>query len=82
MPATLIQRSPAFELSLSIETGLHGHHLSFLTLVPIARQPEPRVRFQATLSTEELAELHAAIGRALARQPVLAVSSPLEPVRH
>lgn len=82
MPDTLIQHSPAHELSLSIETGLHGHHLRFLTLVPIARHPEQRVRFQANLSTGELAELHAAIGRVLASLPVPASSSSGEPVRH
>ena len=82
MPATLIQQSPAYELTLSIETGLDGHHLSFLTLVPIARQPEPRVRFQANLSTEELARLHAAIGHVLARRPAVSSGSAGEPVRH
>ena len=65
MSTTLIHQGPAYELSVSIEAGPYGHHLEFISFVPIARNPEYQVRFQAHLSRAELAALHQAIGQAL-----------------
>ncbi len=62
---TVIQQGSAYELSLAIASGDHGHHLQLLSLVPMARHPEHQVRFQAVLSTAELSTLHEAIGQAL-----------------
>ncbi len=66
MSKTLIHQGPAYELSLTIDTAPHGHHLRFISFVPTARHPQPQVKFRANLSTAELVELHGAIGRALA----------------
>ena len=80
MSATLIHKSPAYELSVAIDTGRHGHHLKFISLVPTARHPEPQVQFQASLTTTELVELHEAIGRVLTNLHVQASRSSGEPV--
>ena len=80
MSATLIHKGPAYELSVTIDNGRYGHHLKFTSVVPTARRPEPHVKFQANLSTEELNELHQAIGRALASLPVQTSRSSGEPV--
>jgi len=65
MSTTLIHQGPAYELSVSIEAGPYGHHLKFVSFVPIARNPEHQVRFQAHLSKGELEVLHKAIGEAI-----------------
>jgi hypothetical protein len=80
MSTTLIHKGPAYELSVTIDTGRYGHHLKFISLVPTARNPEPHVKFQANLSTAELVELHEAIGRTLTGLPVHTSSSSGEPV--
>ena len=69
MSTTLIHQGPAYELSVSIEAGPYGHHLKFVSFVPIALRPEEQVRFQAHLSREELAVLREAIGEALRAKP-------------
>lgn len=79
MSTTRVQQGLAYELSVTIDSGRHGHHLKFISFVPTARRPEPQLRFQANLSTDELAELHAAIGRALAAGSVHPSSSSGEP---
>lgn len=81
MSATLIHKGPAYEFSVTIDNGRYGHHLKFSSVVPTAQHPEPHLKFQANLSTEDLVELHQAIGRALASPPVYESSSPGEPVR-
>ena len=65
MSTTLIHQGPAYELSVAIQASPYGHHLSFISFVPIARHPEEQLRFQAHLSRDELAALHQAIGQAL-----------------
>jgi len=80
MTTALIHQGPAYELSIDIDSSAYGHHLKFVTFVPTARNPEPQVKFQANLSRAELAELHAAVGRALVSQAVRASRSPGEPV--
>ena len=79
MSTTLIHQGPAYELSVSIEAGPYGRHLKFVSFVPIARNPEHQVRFQAHLSREELAVLHKAIGEAL--RPALRVTGRTKAVR-
>ena len=82
MSTTLIHQGPAYELSVSIEAGPYGHHLKFVSFVPIALRPEEQVRFQAHLSREELAVLREAIGKALrARQASGGDSSAVRPSR-
>jgi hypothetical protein len=80
MTTALIHKGPAYELSIDVDSSAYGHHLKFVTFVPTARNPEPQVKFQANISRAELAELHAAIGRALTGQAVRASRSPGEPV--
>ena len=80
MSAELIHTGPAYELGVTIDTGRYGHHLKFISLVPTARRPEHQVKFQANLSTTELAALHEAIGRALNGLRVHTPSSSGEPV--
>ena len=80
MTTALIHQGPAYELSLDIASSAYGYHLKFLSFVPTARNPEPQVKFQANLSEQELAQLHEAIGLALATKAVRTSSSPGEPV--
>ena len=79
MSTTLIRQGPAYELSVSIEAGPYGHHLQFVSFVPIARNPEHQVRFQAHLSKGELEVLHKAIGQAL--RPAIRVTGRTKAVR-
>jgi hypothetical protein len=44
MTTTLIHQGPAYELSLAIDASPYGHHLKFISFVPIARNPEQQVR--------------------------------------
>jgi hypothetical protein len=78
MTTALIHQGPAYELSLDIASSAYGYHLKFETFVPTARNPEPQVKFQANLSEQELAQLHEAIGLALATKAVRTSSSPGE----
>lgn len=79
MSTTLIHQGPAYELSVAIEAGPYGHHLKFVSFVPVARNPEHQVRFEAHLSREELEVLHQAIGQALREKAVRASRSLPEP---
>lgn len=79
MSTTLIHQGPAYELSVAIEAGPYGHHLEFVSFVPIARNPEHQVRFEAHLSREELEVLHKAISQALREKAVRASRSLPEP---
>ena len=81
MTTSLIHQGPAYELSLAIEASPYGHHLKFISFVPIARNPEHQARFEAHLSREELEVLHEAIGQALRQKAVRASRSLPEPVR-
>ncbi len=82
MSTTLIHQGPAYELSVSIEAGPYGHHLKFVSFVPIARNPEHQVRFHAHRSREDLAVLHKAIGLGLRVKPApLGDRSALHPSR-
>lgn len=62
---SLIQATPAYELSLDINPTAYGHHLRLLSFVPTARRPEDQVKFQAVFSVAELTALRDSIDRAL-----------------
>lgn len=74
---SLIQSTPAYQLSAEIAPLPHGHHLRLVSFVPTARRPEEQVRFQATLSVTELLALKQLIDRAVA---AAAGGAPGEPV--
>ena len=65
MSTSLIHAGPAFELSVAIAPNRMGHHVRFLTFVPIASRPEHQVRLEALLSPRELRRLQQAIEQAL-----------------
>lgn len=62
---SLIQTTPAYQLSVDVRLTAYGHHVRFISMVPTARRPGEQVQFQALLSTQELQDLHRAIGAAL-----------------
>ena len=63
---SLIQATPAYELSVDIATSAHGHSLRLISYVPTARRPEDQVKFQGVFSTAELKSLRDALNQALA----------------
>ena len=62
---SLIQATPAYELSVDIATSAHGHSLRLISFVPTARRPEDQVKFQGVFSTAELKSLRDALNQAL-----------------
>lgn len=62
---SLIQSTPAYELSADIASSRLGHSLRLISFVPTARRPEEHVKFQAVLSTVELRALRALLDQAL-----------------
>ena len=62
---SLIQATPAYELSVDIATSAHGHSLRLISFVPTARRPEDQVKFQGVFSTAELKSLRDALDQAL-----------------
>ena len=63
---SLIQATPAYELSVDITTTAHGHSLRLISFVPTARHPEDHVKFQGVFSAAELKSLRDALNQALA----------------
>ena len=63
---SIIQATPAYQLSVNISDTDHGHSLRFISFVPTARRPEEQVRFQGLFSTAELKSLSDALNQALA----------------
>ena len=63
---SLIQATPAYELSIDITTSAPGHSLRLISYVPTARRPEDQVKFQGVFSTAELKSLRDALDQALA----------------
>jgi hypothetical protein len=63
---SLIQDSPAYQLSIDIASTPLGHSLRLISFVPTARRPEEQVKFQGNFSVEELTTLGAAVEQALA----------------
>jgi len=62
---SLIQATPAYELSVDIATSAHGHSLRLISFVPTARRPEHQVKFQGVFGTAELKSLRDALTQAL-----------------
>ena len=62
---SLIQATPAYELSVDITTSAHGHSLRLISYVPTARRPGDQVKFQGVFSTAELKSLRDALNQAL-----------------
>ncbi len=63
---SLIQATPAYELSIDITTSAHGDSLRLLSYVPTARRHEEQVKFQGVFSTTELKSLRDALNQVLA----------------
>lgn len=62
---SLIQATPAYELSVDIATSAHGHSLRLISFVPTARRPEDHFKFQGVFSTAELKSLRDALNQVL-----------------
>jgi hypothetical protein len=62
---SLIQSTPAYELSADIATSRFGYSLRLISFIPTARRPEEHLQFQAILSTTELRALRALLDQAL-----------------
>lgn len=62
---SIIQDTPAWQLDARIGHTPYGHHLIISSFVPTARRPEHQVKFQATLSTDELRRLRDVIDQVL-----------------
>ena len=65
---SLIQATPAYELSVDIASTAYGHSLRFISFVPTARRPEEHVKFQGLFSSAELESLRGTINQALKAQ--------------
>lgn len=61
----VIQASAAYQLTASVVSTDHGHHLTIRSRVPHARRPEDRILWQAVLSEAELRALRDLIDQAL-----------------
>jgi hypothetical protein len=62
---SLIQATPAYELSVDVANTAYGHRLRFISYVPTARRPEDHVKFQGLFSSAELQSLRDSINQAL-----------------
>ena len=62
---SLIQATPAYELSIDLNTTPLGHSLRLISFVPTARRPEHQVKFQGVFSTAELKALRDALNQSL-----------------
>jgi hypothetical protein len=65
---SLIQATPAYELSVDIASTAYGHSLRLISFVPTARRPEEHVKFQGLFSSAELQSLRDTINQALEAQ--------------
>ena len=65
---SLIQATPAYELSVDIASTAYGHSLRLISFVPTARRPEDQVKFQGLFSSTELQKLRDTINQALDAQ--------------
>ena len=65
---SLIQATPAYELSVDIASTAYGYSLRLISFVPTARRPEEQVKFQGLFSSVELQSLRDTINQALAAQ--------------
>ena len=63
---SLIQATPAYELSIDLNTTPLGHSLRLISFMPTARRPEEQVKFQGVFSTSELKSLRDTLNQVLA----------------
>ncbi len=63
---SLIQATPAYELSIDLTTTPLGHSLRLISFVPTARRPEEQVKFQGVFTTAEIDALRNALDEVLA----------------
>lgn len=62
---SLIQATPAYELSIDLTTTPLGHNLRLISFVPTARRPEEQVKFQGVFTTAEIEALRDALSQVL-----------------
>ena len=62
---SLIQNTPAYQLSIEISPTPLGQSLRLVSFVPTARRPEEQVKFQGNFTVQELMALQAAVEQAL-----------------
>ena len=72
---SLVQATPAYDLSVDITTTAYGHSLSLISFVPTARRPENHIKFQGMFSTAELQALRDTLNQAL-EGPITPISRP------
>ena len=65
---SLVQATPAYELSVDIANTAYGHSLRLISFVPTARRLEDQVKFQGLFSSTELQKLRDTINQALDAQ--------------
>jgi hypothetical protein len=63
---SLIQATPAYELSIDLTTTPLGHSVRLISFVPTARRPEEQVKFQGVFTTAEIEALRNALNQVLA----------------
>jgi hypothetical protein len=61
----LIQATPAYALSVEINTTTHEHQFKLVSYVPTARRPEKQTKFSGLFSSDELRVLGDLIQRTL-----------------
>jgi len=61
----LIQATPAYALSVEINTTTHGHQFKLVGYVPTARRPEEQTKFSGLFSSDDLRVLGDLIQRTL-----------------
>jgi len=76
---SLIQATPAYELSADIIPTPYGHSLKLISFVPTARHPNEHVKFQGLFSSAELTALRQCIDLAL--QTRLPKAHHVNPIR-
>jgi hypothetical protein len=65
MMRSLIQATPAYELSADITQTAYGLNFKLISFVPTARQPNDHVQFQGLFSKDELCALRDCIDQTL-----------------
>ncbi len=63
---SLIQATPAYELSIDLTTTPLGHSVRLISFAPTARRPEEQVKFQGVFNTAEIEALRNALNQVLA----------------
>ena len=63
---SLIQATPAYELSIDLTTTPLGHSVRLISFVPTARRPEEQVKFQGVFTTAEIEARRNALNQVLA----------------